>query len=112
MNKDINNTREFHEWLRQTFNYVDSSVKSLMYRAWCARRKTLLKKEPKVNKYYIEYQLEDEAPTHKIVKGKNTKDAVVNLEKKVREELEAEELEEEEVSSLVEGMMILECYKV
>jgi len=40
--KDINNRKEFYEWLRETFDWIDNDVKSLMYRAWCARRKTFL----------------------------------------------------------------------
>lgn len=44
MSKDINNKKDFHEWLQKTFGWVDNEAKRLMFRAWCARRKTLVKK--------------------------------------------------------------------
>ncbi len=39
MKKDVNNTKEFYEWIEKNFNWVDSAVKRLMFRAWCARNK-------------------------------------------------------------------------
>jgi len=39
--KDINNSKEFHQWIRGTFDWIDSDVKRYMLMAWCARRKTL-----------------------------------------------------------------------
>ena len=33
----MNKQKEFHEWLRKTFTWVDNDAKKLMYRAWCAR---------------------------------------------------------------------------
>ena len=32
-------TKEFHEWLRSKFNWIDNDVKRLMFKAWCGRAK-------------------------------------------------------------------------
>ena len=43
-------TKEFHKWLNKKFNWVDSSAKRLMFKAWCGRAKLQLsgtKKEAK-----------------------------------------------------------------
>ena len=32
-------TKEFHMWLKQTFNWVDNDAKRLMFKAWCASAK-------------------------------------------------------------------------
>ena len=37
--KDVNSTKEFYEWIKDTFNWVDNDVKKYMFRSWCARGK-------------------------------------------------------------------------
>ena len=32
---DINKSKEFHEWIRKTFYYIDNDLKKFMFRAWC-----------------------------------------------------------------------------
>ena len=36
---DINNVKGFHEWIKDTFNWVDNDAKKYMFRSWCARGK-------------------------------------------------------------------------
>ena len=37
--KDLNNLKDFYQWIRDTFDWVDADVKRFMKRAWCARGK-------------------------------------------------------------------------
>ena len=30
-------TKEFHKWKDENFNWVDDDVKKLMFKAWCGR---------------------------------------------------------------------------
>lgn len=39
MDKDLNKSKEFYEWIDKTFNFVDNGVKKLLFKAWCARGK-------------------------------------------------------------------------
>lgn len=37
--KDINNLKDFSDWVEEVFDWVDPRLKRFMRRAWCARGK-------------------------------------------------------------------------
>jgi len=42
-------TKEFHKWLNENFNWVDSDIKRYMFKAWRGRVKLFEKQEVEKN---------------------------------------------------------------
>lgn len=65
-----------------------------------------------MKKFLIEFQLEDQAPEHRVVSGKSQKDAEINLSSILCKELVDQGVEQWEADSCVEKLTILEIKKI